>query len=161
MPVRPFSVGSFFLVSSLALLAAGRTAAAAPKETAKPPPPPQAAEGAPPEPHRDAEPPPRAGNPAAEPPPPTAPAAPRAAPAPVEPVGFSDRLFIRSPGGEVVIFPGARVQVDGAAFPRQTPKSGVFLRRARVGVRGWLGRIFYFDSWADFTPLPPGSEGLA
>ena len=74
---------------------------------------------------------------------------------PTETVGFSDRLFVRSPGDEVVVFPGARVQVDGAAFPRQTPKSGVYLRRARVELTGWLGRIFYFDASADFAPAPP------
>src|SRR5512138_2620147 len=33
-------------------------------------------------------------------------------PAPIDTVGFSDRLFVRSPGGEVVVFPGGRVQVD-------------------------------------------------
>jgi hypothetical protein len=70
-------------------------------------------------------------------------------------VGFSDRLFVRSPGGEVVVFPGGRVQVDAAAFPRQTPKTGAYVRRARVELTGWLGRIFYFDVSADFAPLPP------
>ena len=76
-------------------------------------------------------------------------------------VGFSDRLFIRSPGGEVVVFPGGRVQVDGAAFPRQTPKSGAYIRRARVELTGWLGRIFYFDVSAEFAPLPPLGEPAA
>ena len=77
-------------------------------------------------------------------------------------VGFSDRLYIRSPGGEVVLFPGGRVQVDAAAFPRQTPKSGAYLRRARVELTGWLGRIFYFDVSADVAPSPPeGAEPMA
>jgi hypothetical protein len=76
-------------------------------------------------------------------------------------VGFSDRLFIRSPGGEVVVFPGGRVQVDAAAFPRQTPKSGAFIRRARVELTGWLGRIFYFDVSADFAPVPPAGDVVA
>ena len=76
-------------------------------------------------------------------------------------VGFSDRLFIRSPGGEVVVFPGGRVQVDAAAFPRQTPKTGAYLRRARIELTGWVGRIFYFDVSADFAPSPPdGGEVL-
>src|SRR5215468_5712959 len=47
-------------------------------------------------------------------------------------VGFSDRLFVRTPEDEVVLFPGARVQVDGAAVSRQTPKSGAYIRRARI-----------------------------
>jgi phosphate-selective porin len=77
-------------------------------------------------------------------------------------VGFSDRIFVRTPGDEVIVFPGARVQVDGAAFPRQTPKSGVYLRRARVELTGWVGRIFYFDASADFAPSPPaGSDPVA
>jgi hypothetical protein len=76
-------------------------------------------------------------------------------------VGFSDRLFIRSPGGEVVVFPGGRVQVDAAAFPRQTPKSGAYIRRARVELTGWLGRIFYFDVSADFAPVPPAADVVA
>jgi hypothetical protein len=103
---------------------------------------------------------------------PTEAAKPRAAPAAdveapgaahsADTVGFSDRLFVRTPGGEVVLFPGARVQVDGAAFPRQNPKSGVYLRRARVELTGWLGRIFYFDASADFAPSPPaGTEAPA
>jgi hypothetical protein len=79
--------------------------------------------------------------------------------APIDTVGFSDRLFIRSPGGEVVVFPGGRVQVDAAAFPRQTPKTGAYLRRARVELTGWLGRIFYFDVSADFAPVPAVDAG--
>jgi phosphate-selective porin len=84
------------------------------------------------------------------------------APRPVDTVGFSDRLFIRSPGGEVIVFPGGRVQVDAAAFPRQTPKTGAYLRRARVELTGWLGRIFYFDVSAEAAASPPAaSETLA
>jgi len=75
-------------------------------------------------------------------------------------VGFSDRLYVRSPGGEVIVFPGGRVQVDAAAFPRQTPKSGAYIRRARVELTGWLGRIFYFDVSADFAPDVPSGEAL-
>jgi hypothetical protein len=88
---------------------------------------------------------------AAEPPP-------RAPPPPIDakpPVGFSDNaVYLRPPGDEVVVFPSARLQVDGAFFPRQTPKSGAYLRRARVGLRGWLGRLFYFDVSTDFAPPP-------
>ena len=71
------------------------------------------------------------------------------------PIGFSDNaVYIRTPGDEVVVFPSGRLQVDGAFFPRQTPKSGAYLRRARVGLRGWLGRTFYFEVSADFAPPP-------
>ena len=62
---------------------------------------------------------------------------------------------MRTPGGEVVVFPGGRVEVDGAAFPRQNPKSGIYLRRARIELTGWLSRIFYFDVSAEFAPSPP------
>ena len=62
------------------------------------------------------------------------------APAPIETVGFSDRLFVRRPGTRWWCSRARCVQVDGAAFPRQTPRTGVFMRRARVQLTGWLGR---------------------
>jgi hypothetical protein len=71
----------------------------------------------------------------------------------------SERPFIRTAGGEVVLMPTARLQVDAAFFPRQTPKSGAYLRRARVGLSGWLARVFYFDLSIDMTPLPPEGSG--
>lgn len=111
-------------------------------------------EETPAEPWREVKPePPTADKLAAPPPPPVAQAV--DAPAPIETVGFSDRLFVRAPGDEVILFPGALVQVDGAAFPRQAPRTGVFIRRARVQLTGWLGRIFYFVASADFAPAPP------
>src|SRR3954447_4209951 len=63
------------------------------------------------------------------------PAAPAAAaraaalPGPSEPLaGFSkDWAFIRSPANTFVLFPQFRLDVDAALFPRQTPKSGVFI----------------------------------
>jgi hypothetical protein len=77
-------------------------------------------------------------------------------------VGFSDRAFVRTPGDEVVLFPDVRLQDDGAVFPRQSPKSGAFIRRARVGVAGWLARLAYFDVAVDLTPAPPGgTESVA
>jgi hypothetical protein len=176
MPVRPISVGSLSLIV-LTMLAAGGVAAAAtrddpteadeeaapaPKTRAKPRPKPKAE--AEPEPEPEVTPAGESPPPPARPPPAPTPAADADAPGvrPTETVGFSDRLFVRAPGDEVVLFPGGRVQVDGAAFPRQTPKSGIFLRRARVELTGWLGRIFYFDASADFAPSPPpGSEPVA
>ena len=72
------------------------------------------------------------------------------------PGSSTDPLFLRSAGGEVVVFPTARLQIDAAFFPRQTPKSGAFVRRAQVGLAGWLGGLFYFDVSVDGTPAPPG-----
>jgi hypothetical protein len=76
--------------------------------------------------------------------------------APLPVPGSSERPVVATPGGEVVVFPTARLQVDGAFFPRQSPKSGVYIRRARVGLSGWLARVFYFDVSVDFTPPPLG-----
>lgn len=167
MPGRsPFSVASLFaLVVALAMLALAGVAAAAKesgKESAT-----EVDESAPSVSTRDPNAP---GDEATEIKPVAKPAA-AAAPAaadegitlgPTDTVGFSDRLFVRSPGGEIVVFPGARVQVDGAAISRQTPKSGMYIRRARVELTCWLGRIFYFDASADFAPSPPaGSDAPA
>jgi hypothetical protein len=156
MPVRPFSVGSLFFVSSLiAMLAWGGVAAAA-KD------PPRI------EPETDEQPEvtPRADVESKSPSkPPAAPPAgdleAGAPPRPTEMAGFSDRFYVRSPGDEAVLFPGGRVQVDGAALGRQNPKSGIYLRRARVELRGWLGRIFYFDVAADFVPAPGDESATA
>ncbi len=68
---------------------------------------------------------------------------------------------LRTAGDEIVLFPTGSLQVDGAFFPRQTPKSGLFLRRARVGVAGWLGPSFYFDLAGDFAPQPPAGADVA
>src|SRR3954452_8234638 len=70
-----------------------------------------------------------------------------AAPGPFEPLaGFSkDRAFLRSPANTFVLFPQFRLDVDAALFPRQTPKSGVFIRRAHLELAGWMGPMFYFD----------------
>jgi hypothetical protein len=160
MPVRPFSVGSLLFVSSLlATLAAGGVAAAAkdvpviePTETG---------EESQPEvtPHVD-------GQPTLSPRPPGAPPGAGleagAPPGRNEMAGFSDRFYVRSPGDEAVLFPGGRVQVDGAAVKSEGPtKSGIYLRRARVELRGWLGRIFYFDVAADFVPSPGDESATA
>jgi hypothetical protein len=85
-----------------------------------------------------------------------------AAPPPLDPIGgFSDGLYLRTGDGQIVLFPGARLQVDSAIFPRQTPKSGVYLRRGRVELRGWLGPLFYFDVSGDFAPAPPAGADVA
>ena len=75
--------------------------------------------------------------------------------------GFPDGYFLRTRGDDLVLFPGARLQIDGAFFPRQSPKSGVFVRRARLELRGWLGGDFYFDVSNDFAPPPPTGTDVA
>ncbi len=57
-----------------------------------------------------------------------------------DPIGdFTDGVFLRSRDGGIVLFPGGRLQIDSAFFRQQTPKSGAFVRRARVELRGWFG----------------------
>jgi len=176
MPVRPYSVGFALIIPLLAFLAAGRTAAAAGRddptevdEETAPAPKTKAKPKAEPKPKVEVEPEPE---PPVHPPDETKPEAPPPESATdveapgaghaLETVGFSDHLFVRAPGDQVVLFPGGRVQVDGGAYPRQTIKSGIFIRRARVELTGWVGRIFYFDASADFAPSPPaGSEPVA
>jgi hypothetical protein len=159
MPFRPFSVGGLVVFLTLAVPAMRGVAAPA-KDRAKASPK-QPARFDPTETDEDTGPSEPEVTPSVKVPVPPAPPAQvtdaeaGGAARPIDTVGFSDRLFVRSPGGEVVVFPGGRVQVDAAAFPRQTPKTGAYLRRARVELTGWLGRIFYFDVSADFAPAPP------
>jgi phosphate-selective porin len=85
-----------------------------------------------------------------------------AATPPFDPIGgFSDGIYLQTHGGQVVLFPGGRLQVDGAFFPRQNPKSGVYIRRARVELRGWLASLFYFDVSGDFAPVAPLGSDVA
>jgi len=78
-----------------------------------------------------------------------------------EPDGDPSGPSLRTPGGEIVVYPEGSLQVDGAFFPRQNPKSGLFLRRARLGAAGWLGSSFYFDLSGDFAPTPPAGTDVA
>jgi len=100
---------------------------------------------------------PAPGSPSAAPPAPT-PASAESLPTssgPLDPLaGFAgERPFLRSPGNEVVLFPGLLLQVMGAFFPPQDNlKSGFSLRRARVELAGWMGPMFYFDLAGDFSP---------
>jgi phosphate-selective porin len=81
---------------------------------------------------------------------------------PTDPIGdFSDGVFLRSRDGAIVLFPGGRLQIDSAFFRQQTPKSGAFVRRARVELRGWLGPLFYFDVSGDFAPGPGADTDVA
>jgi hypothetical protein len=75
--------------------------------------------------------------------------------------GFPGGLYLQTRGGQIVLFPGGRLQVDTALFPRQNPKSGVYLRRARVELRGWLASLFYFDVSDDLAPTPPPDADVA
>jgi phosphate-selective porin len=82
--------------------------------------------------------------------------------APVEQIGDdADGVFLRSRDGAIVLFPGGRLQVDAAFFQQQTPKSGAYLRRARLELAGWLGPLFYFDVSGDFAPPPPAGADVA
>ena len=86
----------------------------------------------------------------------------RADDAPLDPIGdFADGLFLRSRDGAIILFPGGRLQIDSAFFRQQTPKSGAFVRRARVELRGWLGPLFYFDVSGDFAPAPAAGTDVA
>ena len=85
-----------------------------------------------------------------------------ATPPPIDPIGgFAGGLYLQTRGGQIVLFPGARLQVDGAFFPNQNPKSGIYLRRARVELRGWLASLFYFDVSGDFAPAAPTGTDVA
>jgi hypothetical protein len=81
--------------------------------------------------------------------------------APARAGSSADGLSLRTPGDQIVLFPTGSLQVDGAFFPRQDPKSGLFLRRARLGLAGWLGPWFYFDLGGDFAPAPPAGAEIA
>ena len=74
-----------------------------------------------------------------------------------------ENAFLRSPGNEIVLFPGFLLQVGGAFFPRQLDdlRSGFSLRRGRLELAGWLGPAFYFDVAGDFVPAdgPPSTGG--
>jgi hypothetical protein len=54
-----------------------------------------------------------------------------------------------------VLFPQFRLDVDAALFPRQTPHSGAFIRRAHLEAAAWLGPVFYVDVSGDFASAPP------
>jgi phosphate-selective porin len=73
----------------------------------------------------------------------------------------ADGVFLRTRDGAIVLFPGGRLQVDSAFFQQQTPKSGAYIRRARLELAGWLGPLFYFDISGDFAPLPPAGTDVA
>ena len=80
--------------------------------------------------------------------------------APVAPSGApltglsGDRLFARTPGDEVVLFPGGLVQADGHTFQTgdlAVPDTRLWLHRARPELAGWLGRYVYFNAAVDFA----------
>jgi phosphate-selective porin len=87
--------------------------------------------------------------------------APRPEAAPSVPLGPHDPLagvagerpFLRTPGNEIVLFPGFLLQVGGSFFPQQQDNlhSGFSVRRARLEMSGWLGSMFYFDVAGDFA----------
>lgn len=71
-----------------------------------------------------------------------------------------EQPFVRSPGNEIVLFPGFLGQVQGGFFPQPTNlRSGFSLRRARLELSGWLGPMFYFDVAGDFATAPAAPGG--
>jgi hypothetical protein len=84
------------------------------------------------------------------------PAAP-AGPGPTEPLaGISgDTAFLRSSNNLFIVFPSARLQIDGLFFTRQIPKSGFALRQVRLELAGWVGPAVYYDVAGDFGAPPP------
>jgi hypothetical protein len=76
-------------------------------------------------------------------------------------LGFSDRPYVRTAGGDIMLYPAVRLQIDAVGFTRQTPKSGMFVRRARLGLAGWIGRGVYFDVSVEGTSLPDDPAAVA
>lgn len=117
--------------------------------------------------------------------PPAAPAAPAvsaapepaAAPAPAAPSeeGFTandplagytgDTAFLRSADNNFVFLPNGRLQVDGYFYKRDStkmPKSTLLLRRARIELGGWIGKMFYYNIAGDFAlGAPAGPDPVS
>ena len=67
-----------------------------------------------------------------------------------------DTTFFRSANNLFVLFPSARLQVDGAFFTTQSVKSGFSLKRVRLELSGWIGPGVYYNIAGDFASPPPG-----
>lgn len=103
-----------------------------------------------------------------------APEAPAAAAPPSE-EGFSptdplagytgDTAFLRSADNNFVFLPNGRLQVDGYFYKRDTakmPKSTLLVRRARLELGGWIGKMFYYNIAGDFAAgAPAGADPVA
>ena len=68
-----------------------------------------------------------------------------------------DLTFLRSSNNLFVVFPSARLQVDGAFFSVQSVKSGFFLKRVRLELAGWIGPGVYYNIAGDFASPPPAA----
>ena len=66
-----------------------------------------------------------------------------------------DTTFLRSANNLFVVFPSARLQVDGAFFSTQAVKSGFTLKRVRLELAGWVGPGVYYTIAGDFATAPP------
>jgi Phosphate-selective porin O and P len=109
---------------------------------------------------------PEAGTASSQPPARTLPAAtvgvaaqvPSTRPAPGSLAGLSeDRIYARTPGNAIVLFPGGLLQVDGRTFHTSSadvPEDRVRLGRARLELAGWLGPVIYFNAATDFASGP-------
>jgi phosphate-selective porin len=134
------------------------------EEVAEPAPEPQPAAEPQPAPEPPASVQPTLQVPLVEPAPVAAPPAPSGSPG--EPLaGFSDGTpFLRSPDNFFVLFPGARLQVDGYYFNSRdkVPNDGFLTRRARLELGGWVSGRFFFNIAGDFAAgPPPGANPIA
>lgn len=80
--------------------------------------------------------------------------------------GFNDgTAFLRSPDNNFILLPNGRLQVDGYGFIRPTadmPVNTILLRRARLELGGWIGKVVYFNLGADFAAgAPAGADPVA
>ena len=66
--------------------------------------------------------------------------------------------FLRAPDNSLVLLPNGRLQVDTYFYKTDNsgvPKNGFLLKRARLELNGWVGRMIYFSVAADFASAPP------
>jgi Phosphate-selective porin O and P len=68
-----------------------------------------------------------------------------------------DVTFLRTANNLFVVFPSARLQVDGAFFSTQAVKSGFSLKRVRLELAGWIGPGVYYNIAGDFASPPPAA----
>ena len=71
-----------------------------------------------------------------------------------------DTTFLRSANNLFIVFPSARLQVDGTFFSVQSVKSGFLLKRVRLELAGWIGPGVYYNISGDFAS-PAGATDPA
>ena len=66
--------------------------------------------------------------------------------------------FLRAPDNSLVLLPNGRLQVDTYFYKTDNsgvPKNTFLLKRARLELNGWVGKVVYFSLAADFASAPP------